>query len=372
MSKILFIFGTRPEAIKLVSLIKLFKENKRFHVKVCSTAQHKSMFYPILKFFKIPADYDLMIMRPNQTLFHITKNVLAKVEKILRNFKPDLIVVQGDTTTAFVGSLAAYYNRVKVVHIESGLRSFNKYAPFPEEMNRILIDHIVDYHFAPTSKAKNNLKNEGITKDVWVVGNTVIDTLLLGLKLINEHGDNNFMKYFKFLNFKKKLILVTIHRRESFGRAFHEICRALKKIAIKFPDIEIVYPVHLNPNVNVPAHKLLGDIDNIHLIKPLPYQYFIWLMANSHLILTDSGGIQEEAPSLGKPVLVLREVTERTEGIDAGTAKLVGTNKDKIFKETSNLLTSEEKYKKMSQVQNPYGDGTAAQKILNTIENLGF
>ncbi len=370
MSKILFIFGTRPEAIKLVSLIKLCKENKLFRVKVCSTTQHKSMLYPITNFFRIHVDYDLMIMRPNQTLFHITKNVLAKVEKILRDFKPDLIFVQGDTTSAFVGSLAAYYNRIKVAHIESGLRSFNKYAPFPEEMNRILIDHIVDYHFAPSQKAKQNLENEGLTKDVWVVGNTVIDTLLLGLKLINEHGDNNYIKYFKFINFKKKLILVTIHRRESFGKGFHEICQALKEIATKFPDTEIVYPVHLNPNINVPAHKLLGDIDNIYLIKPLPYQYFVWLMEKSKLILTDSGGIQEEAPSLRKPVLVLRQVTERTEGIDAGTAKLVGTNKDAIFKETSKLLSNKEEYKKMSQVKNPYGDGTAAQKILNIIGNL--
>lgn len=368
--KILFILGTRPEAIKLYPLIKIFNKNTYFNIKVCNTAQHKDMVNQIIEFFRIHIDYNLGIMKFNQSLFHLTTAVLQKIEAVFNDFNPDLVIVQGDTTSAFTGSLAAYYNDVRIAHIEAGLRSFDKYAPFPEEINRVLTDHIVDYHFAPTQKAKGNLFNEGINENVWVVGNTVIDALLLGLRIIKKEGDKGYLEHFNFIDFSKKIILVTAHRRENFGERFCEICEALLTVAKEFDDVEIVYPVHMNPNINDPAQHLLRDVNNIHLIKPLPYQHLIWLMSKSYLILTDSGGIQEEAPSLGKPVLVLRDVTERPEGIEVGAAKLVGTKKERILVETSNLIRKKEEYDKMSRIVNPYGDGTAAQKIYNIIEKL--
>ncbi|TCK04448.1 non-hydrolyzing UDP-N-acetylglucosamine 2-epimerase [Phorcysia thermohydrogeniphila] len=368
MNKVLLIFGTRPEAIKMAPLIKEFERYPdRFNVKVCVTAQHREMLDQVLKFFGIEPDYDLNLMKPNQSLFELTANLIKELESVLKDFNPDLIFVQGDTTTAFVGALAGFYNKVKVAHIEAGLRSNNKYSPFPEEVNRVLIGKLADFHFAPTEKAKRNLLKEGIKNNVWVVGNTVIDALLLGLQIIKEQGEEKYYRYFDFMDFSKKIILVTGHRRESFGEPFRNICFALKELADSFEDVEIVYPVHLNPNVRKPVNEILRGHSRIHLIEPLEYPYLIWLMSKSYLVLTDSGGIQEEAPSLGKPVLVMREVTERIEGIEAGTAKLVGTNKEKIILEAVKLLENQEEYNKMAKAVNPYGDGTASRKILKIL-----
>jgi len=360
--KVLFLFGTRPEAIKRAPLIKEFKSEENFKIKVCVTAQHRQMLDQVLNFFNIKPDYDLNLMKPNQSLFDITSNTLKGLEDVLEKEKPDLIFVQGDTTTAFVGALAGFYKKIKVAHIEAGLRSHNKYSPFPEEINRVLVGHLADYHFAPTKRAKENLFKENIKENVFVVGNTVIDALFLGLDIIKKEGEEKYYKYFDFIDFSKKIILVTGHRRESFGKPFENICYALKEIANSFSNVEIVYPVHLNPNVRKPVNKILKNQERIHLIEPLEYPYLIWLMSRSYLVLTDSGGIQEEAPSLGKPVLVMREVTERIEGIEAGTAKLVGTNKEKIEKEVKKLLENKGDYDKMSKAVNPYGEGDSSKK----------
>ena len=365
--KILLIFGTRPEAIKMAPVVKRFQQNNSFKTKICVTAQHREMLDQVLDFFDIKPDYDLNIMKPNQSLFDITANTLKGLESVLDDFQPDLVFIQGDTTTAFVGALAGFYKKIKIAHIEAGLRSYNKYSPFPEEMNRVLAGHLSDYHFAPTQRAKENLFNENIKENVYVVGNTVIDALFLGLDIIKKQGEEQYYKHFEFIDFSKKIILVTGHRRESFGKPFENICYALKEIA-KREDVEIVYPVHLNPNVREPVNRILKGINNIHLTEPLEYPYLIWLMNKSYLVLTDSGGIQEEAPSLGKPVLVMREVTERIEGIEAGTAKLVGTNKEKIVKETIKLLDNKEEYEKMARAVNPYGDGKASERIENIIK----
>jgi len=367
--KVLFLFGTRPEAIKMAPLIKEFKSEENFKIKVCVTAQHRQMLDQVLNFFSIKPDYDLNLMKPNQSLFDITSNTLKGLEDVLEKEKPDLIFVQGDTTTAFVGALAGFYKKIKVAHIEAGLRSYNKYSPFPEEINRVLVGHLADYHFAPTKRAKENLFKENIKENVFVVGNTVIDALFLGLDIIKKEGEEKYYKYFDFIDFSKKIILVTGHRRESFGKPFENICYALKEIANSFSDVEIVYPVHLNPNVREPVNKILRNQERIHLIEPLEYPYLIWLMSRSYLVLTDSGGIQEEAPSLGKPVLVMREVTERIEGIEAGTAKLVGTNKEKIVKEVKKLLENKGDYDKMSKAVNPYGEGDSSKKIIEIIKN---
>ncbi len=365
--KILLIFGTRPEAIKIAPVVKRFQQNNSFKTKICVTAQHREMLDQVLDFFDIKPDYDLNIMKPNQSLFDITANTLKGLESVLDDFQPDLLFIQGDTTTAFVGALAGFYKKIKIAHIEAGLRSYNKYSPFPEEMNRVLAGHLSDYHFAPTQRAKENLFNENIKENVYVVGNTVIDTLFLGLDIIKKQGEEQYYKHFEFVDFSKKIILVTGHRRESFGKPFENICYALKEIA-KREDVEIVYPVHLNPNVREPVNRILKGINNIHLTEPLEYPYLIWLMNKSYLVLTDSGGIQEEAPSLGKPVLVMREVTERIEGIETGTAKLVGTDKKKIVKEITKLLNNKEEYEKMAKAVNPYGDGKASERIENIIK----
>jgi UDP-N-acetylglucosamine 2-epimerase (non-hydrolysing) len=309
-------------------------------------------------------------MKKDQSLFDITRGCLEGLENVISKYQPGLIFVQGDTTTAFIGALVGFYKKIKVAHIEAGLRSKNKYFPFPEEMNRVLISHLSDFHFAPTSKAKDNLKGEGIVENIWVVGNTVIDALFLGLKIVKEHGEQKYKKFFNFIDFSKKIILVTGHRRESFGEPFRNICYAIKEIVHNFNDIEIVYPVHFNPNVRKPVMEILNNHPRIHLIDPLTYPYLIWLMKNSYIILTDSGGIQEEAPSLGKPVLVMREVTERVEGIKAGTAKLVGTYKEKIIEESLKLLRDNNKYKEMVKTINPYGNGTASRQIVKIISNL--
>ena len=331
------------------------------------------MLDQVLNFFGIKPDYDLNLMKNNQSLFDITTGVLRGIEKVLKDYKPDLVFVQGDTTSAFVGALSAFYMKIKVAHLEAGLRSYNKYAPFPEEINRVLIGHLADYHFAPTIKAKENLQKEGVKENVWVVGNTVIDALFWGLEIIEKNINlkkeiESFFERFLDSN-EDKVILVTGHRRESFGEGFENICKALKEIAIQFPEIKIIYPVHLNPNVREPVNRILNGIANIYLIEPLEYPYLIWLMSKSYLVLTDSGGIQEEAPSLGKPVLVMRDVTERIEGIEAGTAKLVGTKKETIFKAVQSLIENQSEYQKMSKAVNPYGDGLASKRIVDIIRD---
>lgn len=372
MKKLLFIFGTRPEAIKLAPLIKQFqKDPLNFKTVICVTAQHREMLDQVLIFFDIKPDYDLNLMRPNQTLFDITSSrIFKKMGKIVSDCSPDIIFVQGDTTTAFLASLAGYYKKIKIAHVEAGLRSYNKYSPFPEEINRKLIDHIADYFFAPTENSKLNLSKEGIKDNVWVVGNTVIDSLFLGLSIIKKTGERQFYNYFKYIDFSKKLILVTAHRRENFGQPLVNIAYALKQLAKKYNNIEIIYPVHPNPNVTKPIFNILKGINNIHLIEPLDYSHLIWIINKSHIVLTDSGGIQEEAPSLGKPVLVLRDVTERTEGIKTGVTRLVGTNKDKIITEVASLLTNRQKYQKMSSETNPYGDGESCSRIIKIMKSL--
>ncbi len=374
MKRILLIFGTRPEAIKFAPLYQeLKKDSNNFDIRVCVTSQHRQMLDQVLNFFSIKPDYDLNLMKNNQSLFDITCGVLKGIEKILEDYKPDLIFVQGDTTTAFAGALSAFYKGIKIAHLEAGLRSYNKYAPFPEEINRVLIGHLADYHFAPTPKAKENLTNEGIKENVWVVGNTVIDALFLGLEIIEKNKDlkEKIESYFKsFFDFSNdKVILVTGHRRESFGEGFENICSALKEIALYYPEIKIIYPVHLNPNVREPVNKILKGIKNIYLTEPLEYPYLIWLMSKSYFVLTDSGGIQEEAPSLGKPVLVMREVTERTEGIESGTAKLVGIKKETIFEAVRDLIENQSEYQRMSRLANPYGDGLASKRIVEIIQD---
>ncbi|WP_038059272.1 non-hydrolyzing UDP-N-acetylglucosamine 2-epimerase [Thermodesulfovibrio yellowstonii] len=369
------IFGTRPEAIKMAPLYWEFKKYQEdFDVKVCVTAQHRQMLDQVLNFFNIKPDYDLNLMRNNQSLFNITSDSIVELEKVYDDFNPHIVLVQGDTTTSFTSALSAYYKKIKVAHIEAGLRSGNKYSPFPEEINRVLVGHIADYHFAPTEKAKQNLYNEGIRENVWVVGNTVIDALFLGLRILEENEElrSKIELYFNgiFEFQREKIILVTGHRRESFGEGFENICNALKEIAESYPELKIIYPVHLNPNVREPVNRILNGIKNIFLLEPLEYPYLIWLMSKSFLILTDSGGIQEEAPSLGKPVLVMREVTERVEGIEAGTARLVGTKKEKIIDAVRSLIENPSKYQKMAKAINPYGDGLASKRIVEIIRSI--
>ncbi len=367
MKKILFIFGTRPEAIKLAPLIlELRRFPKLFDVRVCVTAQHREMLDQVLRFFEIDPDQDMDIMKPGQTLFDITAKSLMGLKGVVQSIAPDWIIVQGDTTTVFAASLAAFYLKIRVAHVEAGLRSFRKDSPFPEEMNRVMTTHLADLHFCPTENAKANLLREGIqTENIEVVGNTVIDALLYGVNKVKGHTADSFGKAFAAIDgqdFSKKIILVTGHRRENFGKPFEDICSALKELASR-DNVVIIYPVHLNPNVRKPVFDILKGTDNVHLIEPLDYPAFIWLMEKSYLILTDSGGVQEEAPSLGKPVLVLREVTERTEGVDAGTAKLVGTDAKTIVGEASMLLDDPEMYAAMARRKNPYGDGSSARRI---------
>lgn len=367
--KVITVFGTRPEAIKVIPVIKELEKHK-IDSKICVTAQHRNMLDQVLDFFGIQPDYDLNLMRDNQSLFDITIRALEALERVLTQERPDVVLVQGDTTTTFVGSLAAYYLRIKVGHIEAGLRTWDKFNPFPEEGNRRLTDALSDIHFAPTESAKRNLLKEGINESkIFVTGNTGIDTLFMMLERLKEIGDEVLNGKFNFSS-DRKLILVTCHRRESFGRALENICTALKQITEENEQVEIVYPVHLNPNVRGTVNKHLKGIDRIHLIEPLEYASFVWLMNKAHLILTDSGGVQEEAPSLGKPVLVLREKTERGEAIEAGTAKLVGTQCESIFCETQKLLHNKDEYEKMAKVANPYGDGKASVRIVEILERI--
>ncbi len=367
MKKVLFIFGTRPEAIKMAPLVReLEKDSATFEVRICITAQHRHMLDQVLDFFSIKPHFDLQIMQPGQSLFDITAKGLQKLEAVLKECQPDLVLVQGDTTTAFIGALAAFYNKIKVGHVEAGLRSFDRYSPFPEEMNRKLVTSLTDFYFAPTPKAADNLFNENIDKNVYITGNTVIDALLMGSEMIKS--DNNIGKAFQFLDISKKIILVTGHRRESFGKPFEEFCHAIATLASRHPDIQIIYPVHLNPNVQQPVKKILSGLNNVFLAEPVDYPSMIWLMQNAWFVLTDSGGVQEEAPSLGKPVLVSREVTERTEGIEAGTALLVGTDRENIIKFSTRLLEDQAFYNKMATAVNPYGDGTASRQIAEILK----
>lgn len=366
MKKILFIFGTRPEAIKMAPIIKEgYQFSEQLNIKIAVTGQHKEMLFQVMDFFELKADYDLALMKPNQSLFSITADALVGLETILSDFIPDWVIVQGDTTTAFAGALAAFYKKIKVAHVEAGLRSFDKYAPFPEEINRKMVGSLADLHFAPTTKAVDSLQQENINQAVYLTGNTVIDALLWAVDKTKH--DDNIKSYFQFLDLSKKIILVTGHRRENFGKPFEDICDAILHVAQQHSNVQIVYPVHLNPNVQQIVHQKLGNQANIFLIQPLDYPYLVWLMNTCYIVLTDSGGIQEEAPALGKPVLVMREVTERMEGVEAGTAKLVGTNKDLIISELNHLLTIPDYYNQMSKAVNPYGKGDSAKKIIRLL-----
>ena len=370
--KILLIFGTRPEAIKMAPLVKEFQKHPElFETKVCVTAQHREMLDQVLTFFEIKPEYDLDLMKPGQNLYGLTATIIESLKPILEEFSPDYVFVHGDTTTTMAGSIASFYSGAKVCHVEAGLRTNNKLSPFPEEINRQITGRICDYHFAPTETSKKNLLKENIAeKDILVTGNTVIDALLYSVSKVDEIDDLELEELKGKINIKKRIILVTGHRRENHGQGFINICVALKEIAIKNPDIQIVYPVHLNPNVLKPVHEMLGNIGNINLIAPLAYPSFVWLMNKSYLIITDSGGVQEEAPSLGKPVLVMRDTTERPEAVDAGTVILVGTNTQKIIDEATKLLKDESLYKDMSSLHNPYGDGLASQRIVDFIKNI--
>jgi UDP-N-acetylglucosamine 2-epimerase (non-hydrolysing) len=368
VKKILFIYGTRPEAIKMAPLVKEFRKYpESFDVKICLTGQHREMLDQINSFFDIKGDFDLNLMSPNQTLFDITARCLLGLKEVFEQITPDLVFVQGDTSSVMAGALAAFYKQIPVAHLEAGLRSGNKYSPFPEEMNRIITGHIADYHFAPTNRAVENLKTENITENVYMVGNTVIDALYLGLNIIKSENTSKYEEKFSFLDFSKRIILVTGHRRESFGAGFENICRSIAEIANSYKAVQFVYPMHFNPNVREPVNRILKNVTNVHLIEPLDYSYLIWLMEKTYFVLTDSGGIQEEAPALGKPVLVMRDVTERQEGVEAGTAKLVGTNFDVLVSSMKELLDNKEKYSEMANSVNPYGDGTASKKIVEII-----
>ncbi len=368
-TRILVVFGTRPEAIKMAPVIKALEKDKRFEVGVCVTAQHRQMLDQVLSLFEIVPNYDMDIMQPGQGLKDITCGVLRGMEAVINEFGPTRILVHGDTTTTLAASLSGYYHRIPVGHVEAGLRTGNIYSPWPEEINRKLTAGIADLHFAPTKWAEGNLLREGVESErILVTGNTVIDALLQISRTIEESPliERDMKGQFKFLDDERKLVLVTGHRRESFGEGFENICNGLAALAQR-KDVQIVYPVHLNPNVREPVERILSRCENVHLIEPLEYLPFVYLMKRSYLILTDSGGIQEEAPSLGKPVLVMRDTTERPEAVEAGTVRMVGTNKFKIIKEVERLLDDQEEYERMTVAHNPYGDGKAATRIVEGI-----
>lgn len=369
----LIVFGTRPEAIKMAPLVKSFLADDTFNTKVCVTAQHREMLDQVLDFFEIIPDYDLNVMKPNQNLYSLTATIIEGMKSVLEEVKPDFVYVHGDTTTSMAVGIAAFYSGAKVCHVEAGLRTFDRKYPFPEEFNRQLTGKIADYHFAPTLLSQKNLLQENTDKqNVLVTGNTVIDALLFGIEKVNTENfiDPEIEKLKKTLDFQKQIILVTGHRRENHGQGLLNICTALKTIALNNPEVQIIYPVHLNPNVEKPVYELLSGIHNIILVKPLAYAAFIWLMEKSYLIITDSGGIQEEAPSLGKPVLVTRDTTERPEAVEEGTVLLVGTDTRKIIKETQKLISDINYYNNMSLLHNPYGDGKACHRIVDFIKNI--
>jgi UDP-N-acetylglucosamine 2-epimerase (non-hydrolysing) len=372
--KNLIVFGTRPEAIKMAPLVKAFKdEASSFETKVCITAQHREMLDQVLSFFEIAPDYDLDLMKPNQNLYSLTADIITSLKPILEEFKPDYVYVHGDTTTTMAASIASFYSGAKVCHVEAGLRTFNKRSPFPEEMNRSVTGSIANYHFAPTTTSEQNLLNENINPtSILVTGNTVIDALQYSSNKVTSSGylDDEVEMLKLLVDTSKKLILVTGHRRENHGQGFVNICNALKQILQENNDVQVIYPVHLNPNVQKPVYDILKDVPGLTLIAPLSYPAFIWLMSQSYIIITDSGGVQEEAPSLGKPVLVMRDTTERPEAVDAGTVLLVGTDTRKIASEANKLLNDNSFYTKMSMLHNPYGDGTACKKIVEYIKNI--
>ena len=371
MKKILLVFGTRPEAIKMAPLVKaLQKDTEHFETRVCVTAQHRQMLDQVLEVFGITPEYDLNIMAPNQDLYDITAKVLMGLREVLKDFRPDTVLVHGDTTTSMAASLAAFYMQIPVGHVEAGLRTYNMLSPWPEEMNRQVTDRICTYYFAPTDQSKKNLLQENIDEQkIFITGYTVIDALLMAVDIISSTPgmEEKIAKEFQEKGYtvgNREYILVTGHRRENFGEGFLHICKAIKELAALHPDMDIVYPVHLNPNVQKPVYELLSGVDNVYLISPLDYLPFIYAMQHSTLLLTDSGGVQEEAPSLGKPVLVMRDTTERPEAVEAGTVKLVGTDAEAIVSNVTALLQDKEMYKRMSETHNPYGDGQACERIM--------
>ncbi|UOY08840.1 UDP-N-acetylglucosamine 2-epimerase (non-hydrolyzing) [Muricauda sp. SCSIO 64092] len=374
MIKNLIVFGTRPEAIKMAPLVKEFeKYPKKFETKVCVTAQHREMLDQVLSFFEIAPDFDLNLMRPNQNLYTLTADIVTQLKPVLEEYRPNYVYVHGDTTTTMASSLAAFYFGAKICHVEAGLRTFNLRSPFPEEMNRNVTSVISDFHFAPTKTSKKNLLNENQNGEtILVTGNTVIDALKYSVEKVtsSDFHDSEVEQLRETLDTQKRIVLVTGHRRENHGQGFINICEALKQLAMAYSNIQIVYPVHLNPNVQRPVHDILGNVENIKLIDPLSYPAFVWLMNKSYMIVTDSGGVQEEAPSLGKPVLVMRNTTERPEAVDAGTVVLVGTDTNRIISESRKLLENKEAYSSMSKLHNPYGDGRACEKILNYISKI--
>jgi len=388
MKKILLVFGTRPEAIKMAPLVKAFQlQPKTFQTVVCVTGQHREMLDQVLRIFEITPDYDLAIMKHGQDLYDITARVLTGMRDVLLEVKPDMVLVHGDTTTSTASALAAFYRQIPVAHIEAGLRTHNIYSPWPEEMNRQITSRIASLHFAPTLLSQQNLIAEGIEEEkIKVTGNTVIDALHLVIEKIKSspEAESEILStlaaqginqpLLDSWSLTRRLVLITGHRRENFGEGFLNICHAIKELAINYPAVDFVYPVHLNPNVLQPVNDLLGNDDNnttsnVHLIAPLDYLPFVYLMSKSYLVLTDSGGIQEEAPGLGKPVLVMRDTTERPEAVDAGTVLLVGTDKDRIVLEVTRLLDDQAHYGAMSQASNPYGDGNACEMIIEVLKN---
>ena len=371
MKKILLIFGTRPEAIKMSPLVKEFQNYSQFFdTRVCVTAQHREMLDQVLDFFEITPDYDLNLMKPGQNLYGLTATIISSLQSVLEDFSPDFVYVHGDTTTTMAGSVASFYSGAKVCHIEAGLRTHNKWAPFPEEINRQITGRVCDYHFAPTITSKNNLLKENIQEEtILVTGNTVIDALLESVEKVNQNPSKLIKDLSKKIG-EREVVLVTGHRRENHGEGFERICRALKRIAEDNTDRLIIYPVHLNPKVQEPVKRILSEVENVLLIHPLAYQDFIWLMNRSKIIITDSGGVQEEAPSLGKPVLVMRDTTERPEAVEAGTVILVGTNEELIVSKALCLLNDKEEFERMSKLHNPYGDGLASKRIVNFIKEL--
>ncbi len=368
--KVLTVFGTRPEAIKMAPLVRQLAQHPEINSKLCVTAQHRQMLDQVLELFEIKPDFDLNIMKPGQDLNSITTAILTHIKEVYTEFRPDVVLVHGDTSTTFCASLAAFYQRIAIGHVEAGLRTGNIYSPWPEEANRRLTGVLTSLHFAPTTESQSNLLKENVpAANISVTGNTVIDALLLVKDKFetNPQLSSQQAQRFTFLRDNARLVLITGHRRENFGDGFERICKALGQLADKYPEVDFVYPVHLNPNVQDPVKRLLSGLSNVHLIEPLDYLPFVFLMMRSHIILTDSGGIQEEAPSLGKPVLVMRDTTERPEAVAAGTVRLVGTDAEKIVSNVSELLEDENAYRDMSFAHNPYGDGQASGRIIQTL-----
>lgn len=374
MKKVSLIFGTRPEAIKLCPLVLELKRHPEFEPHVCVTGQHRQMLDQVLDVFEVIPDVDLNLMQPDQMLAGLTSKAITAVDQYLAQHEPDIVIVQGDTTTSFCAALSAFYRRIPVCHVEAGLRTWNRFSPFPEEVNRVIISRLADLHFAPTQLAKENLLKEGVAEErIFVTGNTVIDALHIAVDKVRQNTPDIPGLPRELMNgqIDKTLVLITAHRRENFGEGFMNICEAISKLAERFNDTAFVYPVHLNPNVREPVFRLLGGMDNVRLIEPLSYLPFVALMNRAKLLLTDSGGVQEEAPSLGKPVLVMRDTTERPEAVDAGTVRLVGTDKRTIIGNVSTLLTDEKAYKVMAKAINPYGDGKACGRIIAALTKWG-